>query len=92
MIDRFESPAWVTEAFTKAGELAREANAFWLEQLGDLGQFGGFQIRPSGTQQDVLFQSVLFGGRSLVGSAEQVAAGSREYVLSRRPGRAKEAE
>ncbi len=87
----FEAPAWVTEAFAKASELARESNAFWLEQLGEPGLFGGFQVNPVGDDKLILFESVLFGGRSLTGTAEQVTEGSRAYVLSRRRGRGKAA-
>jgi hypothetical protein len=87
----FEAPTWVTEAFAKAAEISRESNAFWLAELGEPGTFGGFQVRPTGTPACVLFESVLFGGRSVTGTAEQVAAASRAYVLSRRRGRPKEA-
>ena len=91
MSELFEPPAWVTDAFEKARDLARESNAFWFDQLGDHGLFGGFQVRPTGISPNILFVSTLFGGRSLTGTAEEVAAGSRAYVLSRRRGRAKEA-
>ena len=87
MTDEFEAPAWVTEAFVKAEDLARASNAFWLEQLGDPGLFGGFQVEPTGSHPNILFVSTLFGGRSLTGTADQVTEGSRAYVLSRRRGR-----
>lgn len=81
-------PAWVIEAFAKAKQLADEANAFWAEMLGDPGLFGGFQVTPGGDEKVMLFESVLYGGRSFVGTADEVRAAQRAYIASRKRGKA----
>ncbi len=89
MSDDFPIPGWAELAAIKASTIQERTNAFWLEQLGELGQFGGFQVHTIGDEQTVTFRSVLYGGRSIVGDAREIQEGSRAYVLSRRRGRAK---
>lgn len=91
MSDAFESPDWVVAAFAQARAIAERTNAFWLEHLGDPGLFGGFHVEPEGDDREMLFISTLYGGRSVKGTAVEIESCSREYVLSRRCGRAKEA-
>ena len=89
MIDFPTAPEWVQDAFARADDLARDSNAFWLEQLGDPGLFGGFQVIPVGDDREERFESMLYGGRTLTGTAQEITAGSRAFVLSRRRGRNK---
>lgn len=89
-MSEFAAPDWVKDAFARADDLAARANARWAESLGDPGLFGGFQVTPvSGGSKDldgnpsVLFKSVLFGGRNMVGTAHQVEVAQRAFILSR---------
>lgn len=84
-------PAWVTAAFSEAKQLADEANTLWAESIGEHSDFSGFQVYPAGAEGALRFESVLFGGRSFVGTADEVRAAQRAYVASRsKRGRAAE--
>ena len=76
----------VLARFRTAQQLAHESNAYWQAKLGDPGLLGGFQVEPLNAESNgsPAFVSILYGGRCLVGTAEELRAGSREYVDSRR--------
>ena len=84
-------PPWIEAALHTARVLQVGGNARWAQSLGELGPFGGFQVEAvTGAGLDALgnppvfFQSTLFGGRSLVGTAREVVVAQRAFIASRR--------
>lgn len=78
----------------QARELQAEVNDLWSEQLGPHTERSGFQVEPFGILHEdtkkhhPLFVSTLFGGRWLIGTMLQVRQSCKQYIESRRRGKA----